>query len=393
MDQRQRLASVSIYFFAGDFTDVLRRYGDGRPQAYGTHDEVARLVHDLRAAGIEVTITSLCTRSRQVERPMEGVIVRSLGAANYADDGMLAGAVQEDRAEALIAHFPNLKLLRAVARQGKPAAAFLATSFYRTGVRSWLRTRRTVAALNDPQFDFVSNHCRPATEHLADLGVRRSALIPWDVPHPYSPADSTPKQAAPEGEVKVFYAGSISEEKGVADVVRAVGHLKDRDRYTFEFAGNGQIEQMQGLARSQGVEANVKFLGSIPNPQVFDRFKSADLLIVPSQWEFQEGFPLTMFEAIASHTPIVCSDHPIFARVLTDGENAGLFRAGDPRSCAAAIDKIVADPGLYLRLSREAEASWAKLQGPADWRRLIVEWATKGPESLWIQERRLAPKV
>ena len=389
MTRGSDVRSVSIYFFAGDFAEVVRRHSQGEPQAYGTHDEVARLIQDMRTAGLDVTISSFCTLSKKVDRPVDGLTIRSLGATNYADDAVLTRAVAEDDADALIAHFPNLKLLHAVARKGRPAAAFLATSFYRKGLRPWLRTRRTVAALNQPQIELVSNHCLPSTEHLANLGVRRSKLIPWDVPHPYSPADSLPKRAAPRGTVSVFYAGSISEEKGVGDAVRAVAQLPDRHRYRFEFAGNGEIKAMQALARSLGVEANVDFLGPIPNPQVFERFKTADLLIVPSRWEFQEGFPLTMFEAIASHTPIVCSDHPIFSRVLVDGEDAGLFRARDPRSCARAIAKIVSDPNLYLRLSANAEKVWQKLQGPADWRRLVLEWVTIGPQSPWIRQRML----
>ena len=390
MDRRPDISSVSIYFFAGDFADVLRRHAEGKPQAYGTHDEVARLVQDLRGSGLEVAINSFCTPSKQIEQPCEGVTVRSLGAAHYGDDKVLADAVARDEADGLIAHFPSVKLLRAVAGKEKPAAAFLANSFYRKGLRPYLRTRRTVAALNNPRFDFVSNHCLPATEHLAQLGVARDRLIPWDVPHPYSPADSKPKRSAPGRPVNIFYAGSISEEKGVGDVIRSVAHLRDRSRFHFEFAGNGEIESMRQLARSLGVEDGLSFLGSIPNPEVFERFKSADLLIVPSRWEFQEGFPLTLFEAIASHTPIVCSDHPIFAGVLADGENAGLFRAGDARSCARAIEKIVSDPDLYFRLSANAGQTWQKLKGPADWRRLILEWATVGPRSPWIVERMLA---
>ena len=393
MDHRPRPGSVSIYFFAGNFAEVLRRHAEGLPQAYGTHDEVARLVQDLRKEGLSVVVNSFLTASKHVEEPSEGVTVRSLGARNYADDAMLGRAVAEDDAEALIAHFPNLRLLKAVTGTGKASAAFLATSFYRRGLRSWLRTRGTVAALNHPQFDFVSNHCRPATEHLADLGVKRSKLIPWDVPHPYSPADSKPKSSAPNDKIRVFYAGSISEEKGVGDVVRAVAHLAEPGRFTFEFAGNGQIDQMRDLASSLGVQRHVTFLGSIPNPEVFERFKGADLLVVPSRWEFQEGFPLTMFEAIASRTPIVCSDHPIFARVLIDGEDAGLFRARDARSCARAIENIVSNPELYLQLSNQAEATWAKLQGPADWRSLILRWATEGPQSDWIRHRMLAARV
>jgi hypothetical protein len=50
--------SVSIYFFAGDFADALRRYEEGQQQIYQTYNEVARLIHDLLAANQRVNIYS-----------------------------------------------------------------------------------------------------------------------------------------------------------------------------------------------------------------------------------------------------------------------------------------------------------------------------------------------
>ena len=387
MSRRPPIKSASIYFFAGDFADVVRRHDEGAPQVYGTHDEVARLIHDLLERSVELTVHSFCSPSKKVEQPLPGVTVKSLGAKRYDDDRMLVKAVAEDRSEALIPHFPNVRLLNAVTASGRTSAAFMATSFYRQGPRSWLRRRRTIAALNRGKFELISNHCVPSTEHLAGLGVARSRLIPWDVPHPFSPRDTSPKTEPPRSALEVFYAGSISEEKGVGDVVRAIPTIAADVRFTF--AGNGELDAMRGLAKSLGVEARANFIGGIPNPEVFKRFEEADVLIVPSRSEFQEGFPLTLFEAVASHTPIICSDHPIFKRAMTDGVNAILFRAGDSSDLARAVDRLASDPDLYLRLSRTADETWESLRGPADWRRLIVEWVTEGPDSPWIQDHML----
>ena len=381
--------SLSIYFFAGDFADVLRRHAAGEPQAYGTHNEVAELILELAGRGVRTSIYSFCTPVAGEERPAENVRIVSLGASDYRQGALLKSVVEADSSGAIIAHFPNLELLRAAADSGKRAIAFLASSFYRRGLKSRIRTRQTVSLLNRPEFELVSNHCLPATEHLADLGVHRDKLIPWDVPHPFTLADSGPKETAPSPPVEVFYAGAITEEKGVGEVVRAIPHLRSATEVRFLFAGSGDIEGMARLARQLGVEAKVEFLGAIPNPEVFERFKSADLLVVPSRREFQEGFPLTMFESIASRTPIVCSDHPIFQRVLTDRTNAMLFRAGDHRDLARAVDAALSDPDLYLRLSNAAPDTWTRLRGPADWKTLILEWVRNGPLSEWIQSRML----
>ena len=61
------MGSVSIYFYAGDFADVLRRHGEGRQQIYQTHDEVARLVHELLEANYKVNFYSFITPEYRVE--------------------------------------------------------------------------------------------------------------------------------------------------------------------------------------------------------------------------------------------------------------------------------------------------------------------------------------
>ena len=75
---------------------------------------------------------------------------------------------------------------------------------------------------------------------------------------------------------------------------------------------------MQALRRELGVSDQLDFRGLVPNGEVFDLFRKADVVVVPSHREYAEGFPLTMFEAMGSRTPIVCSDHPMFVPVLKD---------------------------------------------------------------------------
>ena len=47
------------------------------------------------------------------------------------------------------------------------------------------------------------------------------------------------------------------------------------------------------------------------------------------------------------------------------------------------------DPELYSALSRNADLTWKKLAGPADWRTLILKWVVEGRGSPWIQDRML----
>ena len=382
--------SASIYFFAGDFADVLRRHAAGVEQTYATHDECAKLFKGLLDAGVKLTIYSFVTPEAREERPLEGLRIVSLGARGYADSGLLHDAVAKDKSDAIVAHFPNMELLRAVIGTNCRSMAVLANSYNRRGPKAWLERWRVAKLLNNPRFELVSNHCLPATNHLAGFGVDRSKLIAWDVPHRFDPKDVAPKALASGRSFKVAYAGAIRADKGVADLIRAAAQLKDNGlELECSFAGSGEIEEMQALGGELGVSDLLDFRGLVPNGDVFGLFRDADVVAVPSHKEYTEGFPLTMFEAIGSRTPIVCSDHPMFVPVLKDGVHAALFAGGDASAFADALRRVLTDGGLYASLSANADLTWAALKGPADWRKLLTEWILRGPDSDWIDRHML----
>jgi glycosyltransferase involved in cell wall biosynthesis len=383
-------ASASIYFFAGDFADVLSRHEGGAEQIYATHDEVARLIKGLIEAGIDLTIYSFMTPDVREERPMEGLRIVSLGARSYTDSELLRAAVATDPSEATVAHFPNLELLRAVIATNKRAMAVLANSYNRRGPKAFLGRQRVARLLNSPRFDLVSNHCLPATNHLAKIGVRRDKLIAWDVPHRFRPANVPPRTLVQGKRHGIAYVGAIRADKGVADVIEAAARMKRQGiEVQCSFAGGGDIDEMQKLGRKLGVTDQLSFLGLVPNSEVYDLFRSADIAVVPSHRDYTEGFPLTMFEAIASRTPVVCSDHPMFVPVMKDGVTAAVFPAGNAEGFADALTRVLTDPDLYARLSANAELSWEALKGPADWRTMLTKWILEGRESDWIKSHML----
>lgn len=388
------MPSVSLYFYAGDFADAVKRFNAKEQQIYQTHDEVVRLLHDLRTSGVTVDVYSCVTPTVKETSPIEGVRVFSLGAKSYADGHLLKAAVAQDRSNAIVAHFADLQMLDAVARNPARSMAIFANSYNKVSPRELYRQWKVVSILNKPKFELVSNHCLPSTNQLARMGVKKSKLIAWDVARSFSPADNQPKQAAAGTPAKVFYAGSIMEDKGVGDLIRAIAMLAgQRLNVNATLAGGGDVDGMKALAAELGITDKIVFAGLIGNGDVRTHMRAADLVLVPSRKPYPEGFPLTMFEAIASRTPIVCSDHPMFRPVMIDGRTAAVFRSGDAAACAAAMRRTLTDPALYATLSRNADVSWQSLKGPADWRTMIHKWVVEGRGSPWLAAHKLVPEV
>ena len=381
--------SVAIFFYAGDFVDVLRRHAAREQQIYATHGEVAQLILNLRAAGAHVTIYSYVTAAAGDETPVEGVRVVSLGGTGV-NKGLLKAAVASVEADTIIAHFAYPELLTAAIKSRKRVFAGLANSYNERGLRQFLRRKRIAHILNNKRIRMITNHCVPATEHLAQIGVDRHKLVPWDVPHRFRPDDYLPKDLATKGTYDVAFAGSVAELKGVGDLIRAISLLNRQGLHlNASFAGLGDIDGMQALADTLGVGNCVNFRGLIGNEEVFRMFRDADIVAVPSRTDYPEGFPLTMFEALASRSPIVCTDHPMFRPVLFDGDNCAVFRSGKVDEFAEAIKRVLTSPALYRQLSDSATETWTSLQGPADWRTLITTWVIEGEQSHWLDDFKL----
>lgn len=377
---------VSIFFYTGDFAAAFLRFKDGKEQGYATHDQICLLVEELKRLGYYCVLYSFVTTD-PYDFEIDDVRFVGLGAKSFDCPNLLRIAVEQDKSEILIPHFPNAELLHAVKISGRRAMAFLANSYFHRSIRTPWRRFRLARQLNDASFELVANHCRPSTLHLAAFGIDRSKLIAWDVPHRYNPKDFPAKRRHSKT-MRLAYAGSVNEAKGVSDLLHAIAIIERQRSVSCTIAGSGDIEEMKQLADKLALK-DTHFLGQISNDEVFAMYRQADLAIVPSRRQFPEGFPLTMFEAIASRTPVICSDHPIFTTVLKHGENAGVFKNGSPNSLARAIELVADDVDTYATLSDNAEMTWTKLQGIADWKTLIIEWITRGKNSPWIQARKI----
>ena len=63
--------------------------------------------------------------------------------------------------------------------------------------------------------------------------------------------------------------------------------------------------------------------------------------------------PLKLFAYLAAGRPILAPDAPDTAELLRDGDNALLVPPGRPELAAAALDRILGEPGLAERLSQQ----------------------------------------
>ena len=136
--------------------------------------------------------------------------------------------------------------------------------------------------------------------------------------------------------------------------------------------GGGPDEsRLRGLVAACGLEARVVFTGRVPNSEVHKYYELVDLLVYARhRMRLTELVtPLKPLEAMAQGRVFIASDVGGHRELVTDGETGFLFEAGDARSLAAAVVRVLCghEAREYVRASArrfvERERTWAASVG------------------------------
>ena len=190
--------------------------------------------------------------------------------------------------------------------------------------------------------------------------------------HVFPPRRSQ-KQRQETGSIQLFFLRALCQmQRGLAIACKRpnyfVGAVSIRG---LNLPGPVSVELWRARATEAGVSDRVQFLGRIANIEVRQKMKESDIVVVPSRHDYAEGLPNTLYEALASRTPTVISDHPAFASRLMNGENCLIFHAADPSSLAGQISNLLQEPTLYARLSARSASAHESLYVGMEWKDLV----------------------
>ena len=214
---------------------------------------------------------------------------------------------------------------------------------------------------------------------MQEIGVNPDKILPWDWPFDGFLSDVKPRKINLNVKgIKIFYAGSLTENKGVGDLIDAVALLDTRGVSVWlKIAGDGEMNRFKQQSEKLNIEDRVEFLGLVSTSYVADAMREADVVAVPSRREYPEGFPKTINEALSARTPLVVSDHPVFQSRLKHRSSAMIFKSGEVDDLADCIEELRKRPELYSSLSESAHEVLESLQIPLKWGDLIWDWVNE----------------
>jgi len=160
-------------------------------------------------------------------------------------------------------------------------------------------------------------------QEAAELGARDVRVIPSGVDVPREVAD-------PADPPEVLYAGRLSAEKGIRELVEATVGMN------LVVAGDGPLrDEVPGA------------LGFVPHDELLGLYARASVVACPSH---REGFGVVCAEAMAHGRPVVAGAVGGLLDLVVDGETGLLVPPRDPAALRAALERLLADGALRRRL-------------------------------------------
>lgn len=150
-------------------------------------------------------------------------------------------------------------------------------------------------------------------------------------------------------EKSILLAGTIIPRKGYETLLRGFALIASKyPEWRITFAGNGEIEKAQRIAKELKIENQVEFLGWISGDKKEQAFQKASIYCLASDGE---GFPMGVLDAWAYGIPCIVTPVGGIPDIVTDGENGLVFQVGNQTELAKQLERIITNNDLYKKLS------------------------------------------
>lgn len=332
---------------------VIARY----PPIVGGAEKVAQSLASMRCqAKSTVVLTSRCVQEEM--SPQEPGFVRRLWAFDLANTKIMPGLVGA-----------ILRLPRGTVIHLHINSAYVPEAVYAAHV---LRGTRYVAHLH---FDVTTSACwaGPVLRHVwmpivlarvlreaaavvvftedqrqtvaSEYGVELAKIfaIRNGVEASYFHDNDRELHAKP----RLLFVGRLASEKNVSVLLDALSGISELFETTL--VGEGDLETaLKRQSSSIGLH-NVRFYGRAEGEELRNIYRSADILVLPSN---HEGMSLVLLEALAMGLPVVATDLAANREVVIHGENGLLVPRDSPSALRAALLEVVEDRDRYQRMSR-----------------------------------------
>ncbi|CAN5573417.1 glycosyltransferase family 4 protein [soil metagenome] len=330
----------------------------------GTPTVVRELAIRLRAGGgCEVQVACLkgfgpvATQLQQA-----GVTVKAFSASATMDlpavVGELRQYVRDHHIDTVFSFLVHANVVAALASRGVNGVRWLQSIQTTQPSPRWHWWLQRIAQHGAERVAAPSESVATVARDWADVPAEKIVVIPNAVDVVCSTGVSTVSDGTRHGRdarvTRVGFIGRLDPVKRLPDLITALSQLPAG--ITLDVWGEGSArKQIEATIAKFNLADRVTLHGAIASPAT--ALQQIDCLVLPSA---AEGFGLVLIEAMAAGVPVVATDVAGIRDVVRSDHNGLLVPVGQSAILATAIQRVLTDADLRLRLisngRREVEA-------------------------------------
>ena len=211
--------------------------------------------------------------------------------------------------------------------------------------RAKLRAADFTVTVSDFNLRHLQTLCPEAAAriHRVYNGIDLAAFQPTD-----------PTRRAPG---RILAIGRLVEKKGFADLIDACATLAAGGRAVdCRIIGDGPLRaSLAAQIAALGLDGQVQLMGPMPQERLAAALDEASLVTLPcivTADGDRDGLPTVLLEAMAKGLPVVTTTVTGGPEIVAAEETGLLVPPGDPAGLAAALQRLIDDPDLALRMGR-----------------------------------------
>jgi glycosyltransferase involved in cell wall biosynthesis len=182
-----------------------------------------------------------------------------------------------------------------------------------------------------------------ATEYGID--PERVHVIPPGVPTAEWKRPTARGSVSPEDPVRILFVGGDLERKGGSDLLRAFAMLRQEERpVELHLVTRSKVAEAPGLTVYNNMQPNSDALRRL--------YWESDIFCLPT---YGDALPLALAEAAAAGLPLVSTKVAAIPEIVLDNRTGLLAAPGQPQELAAALRRLVAEPGLREWQGQQAQ--------------------------------------
>lgn len=189
----------------------------------------------------------------------------------------------------------------------------------------------------------------------------------------------------PEDPLVLLYAGRFSPEKGVTDLLDALGPIREemvRSQVRVLLVGRGPQEaELRARITALRLDDVVRMRGWEPQESLGTWYSAADALLLPSR---TDAFGRTVGEAMSCGTPVIGTSVGGVADHVRTNITGFAFPRGDARALASVVTDLARDP---TRIRRMRPAAREYVQNNLTWERVTSRVICEVYEPLAARQR------